>query len=64
MLGPETPVKDGDRLDKEATVASPGTVIIFERTDEPKSRKALAGGAEMAAAVQLRCSIIGVGQYH
>jgi hypothetical protein len=57
-------VKDGDRLDKEATVASPGTVIIFERTDEPKSRKALAGGAEMAAAVQLRCSIIGVGQYH
>jgi cell division protease FtsH len=60
VFGPETSVKDGDSLDKQPTAASPGTVIIFERTDEPKSRKALAGGAGIAAAVQLRCSLVGI----
>jgi cell division protease FtsH len=60
VLGPETPVQDGDGLDKQTTVAPTGTVLIFKRTDEAKPRKALAAGTEFAAAVQLRCSIIGI----
>jgi cell division protease FtsH len=60
VLGPETPVLDGDSLSKEATAATTGTVVIFKRADEAKPRKALVGGAEFAAAVQLRCAIIGI----
>jgi len=60
VLGPETPVLDGDSLSKEATAADTGTVVIFKRTDEEKPRKALVGGVEFAAAVQLRCAIIGI----
>jgi cell division protease FtsH len=60
LLGPETPLIDGDSRDKQKTAAPAGTVLIFERTDEAKPRKALAGGAEFAAAVQLRCAIIGI----
>lgn len=60
VLGPETPVLNGDSLDKQPTAASPGTVIIFKRTEETKPRKALAGGAGIAAAVQLRCSLVGI----
>lgn len=60
VLGPETPVLDGDSLDKQPAAASPGAVIIFKRTDEAKPRKALAGGTGIAAAVQLRCSLVGV----
>jgi cell division protease FtsH len=59
-LGPETSVQDGDSLDKQPIAASPGTVIIFKRTNEAKPRKVFAGGAGMAAAVQLRCSLIGI----
>jgi hypothetical protein len=60
VLGPEATVLDGDGLTRQTTVATTGTVVIFERTDQAKPRKALAGGAEFAAAVQLRCAIIGV----
>jgi hypothetical protein len=60
VLGPGISVQDGDSLDKQPTAASLGTVIIFKRTDEAKPRKVLAGGAEIAAAVQLRCSLIGI----
>jgi cell division protease FtsH len=35
-------------------------VIIFKRTDEAKPGKAFAGGAGIAAAVQLRCSLVGI----
>jgi hypothetical protein len=60
VLGHETRVIDGDGLDKQTTPAPAGTVLIFKRTDEPTSRKALAGGVEFAAAVQLRCAILGI----
>jgi cell division protease FtsH len=60
VLGPEATVLDGDGLTKQTTVADTGTVVIFERTDEVKPRTAMAGGAEFAAAVQLRCAIIGI----
>src|ERR1019366_6927199 len=60
VLGPETSMLDGDSLDKQPTAASPGTVIIFKRTDEAKPRKAWAGGAGIAAAVQLRCRLVGI----
>jgi cell division protease FtsH len=60
VLGPEMSVRDGDSLSKQATAAIPGTVIIFKRSDEVKPRKALTGATEIAAAVQLRCSIIGI----
>jgi cell division protease FtsH len=60
VLGQETPVIDGDGLDKQTTPAPAGTVLIFKRTDEPTLRKALAGGVEFAAAVQLRCAIVGI----
>jgi cell division protease FtsH len=60
VFGPEVPVRDGDSLSKQATIAAPGTVVILERSDHVKPRKALSGDAEIAAAVQLRCSIVGV----
>jgi cell division protease FtsH len=60
VLGPETSVLDGDSLDKQPTAASPGMVIIFKRTDEAKPRKAWAGGAGIAAAAQLRSSLVGI----
>jgi cell division protease FtsH len=59
VLGPETPVLDGDGLDKQRTAARGGTVIIFKRAEVPKPRKALAG-AGFATAVQLRCAIVGI----
>jgi cell division protease FtsH len=60
VLGSETSVLDGDSLDKQLTAASTRTVIIFKRTDEAKPRKAWADGAGIAAAVQLRCSLVGI----
>jgi cell division protease FtsH len=59
VLGPGIPVQDGDSLDKKPTAASPGTVIMFKSSDDAKPRKALAGGG-IAAAVQLRCSLVGI----
>jgi cell division protease FtsH len=58
ILGSEMAVRDGDSLSKQASTATPGTVVIFKRSDEAK--KALTGAAEIAAAIQLRCSIVGV----
>ena len=60
VFGPEMPVRDGNSLSKPAATATPGTVVIFKRSDETKPKKALTGTAEMAAAIQLRCSIVGV----
>ncbi len=60
VLGLETPVIDGDGLDKHTTPAPDGTVLIFKRADEPTLRKALPRGVEFAAAVQLRCAIVGI----
>jgi DNA polymerase III delta prime subunit len=60
LLGHETPVIDGDGLDEQTTPAPAGTVIIFERTEQPSSRKALAGATGFAAAAQLRCALIGI----
>lgn len=60
VLGPQTLVLDGDSVDKQPNVAAPGTVIIFKRTNETPRRKTLAGATEIAAAVQLRCSLIGI----
>jgi len=61
VLGPETRMIDGDSLSKESTAAATGTVVIFKRADEAKPKKASVGGADFAAAVQLRCAIIGIG---
>jgi cell division protease FtsH len=58
MFGPEVRMRDGDSLSKQATTATSGTVIIFQRSQEVK--KALTGVTEIAAAVQLRCPIIGI----
>jgi cell division protease FtsH len=60
VLGPDTPVLDGDGLDKQATAAPGGTVVMFKRPEEARPRKPETGGAEFAAAVQRRCSIIGI----
>jgi DNA polymerase III delta prime subunit len=60
VLGPETSVIDGDGLSKRMTPASPGAVVIFESPEEATPRKTRPGGAEFAAAVQLRCAIIGI----
>ena len=60
VFGPEMPIRDGDSLSKPVATAAPGTVIVFKRSDEVKPRKALTGATEIAAAIQLRCSIVGV----
>jgi cell division protease FtsH len=60
VLGPETSVLDGDSLSKRTSIASPDTVVIFESLENASPRKTRPGGAEFAAAVQLRCAIIGI----
>jgi cell division protease FtsH len=60
VLGPETSVIDGDSLSKRTTLASPDAVVIFESPGSATSRKTRPGGAEFAAAVQLRCAIIAI----
>ncbi len=62
VIGTDAPVLDGDGLSlQETAVAAPRTVAIFVRRGEEKSRKAAkSGNAEVAAAVQRRCAIIGI----
>jgi cell division protease FtsH len=60
VLGPGTSVISGDSLTKPVNLASPGTVVIFDSSEEATRRKHRPGGAEFAAAVQMRCAIIGV----
>jgi ATP-dependent Zn protease len=66
LIGSDAPVLDGDglRLQDEA-VAVPRTVAVFARRGEEKSKKAASSGnVEFAAAVQRRCSIIGIASDH
>jgi cell division protease FtsH len=60
VLGFEAPVLDREDLAKRMTVAATGTVAIFESSDEASSRQTAANSAAIAAAVQLRCAIIGI----
>jgi cell division protease FtsH len=60
VLGPDTPVLDGDSLSKPTMPASAGAVIIFESSEQASPRKTRASGAEFAIAVQLGCPIIAV----
>jgi cell division protease FtsH len=60
VLGPGAPVLDGAGLSKEATIAAAGTVVLFKRKDEEKSKKSSTDDAELAAAVQRRCAILGI----
>ena len=61
ILGFEAPVLEReDLVGNGTTVASTGTVVIFESSDGTASRKAAADSAAIAAAVQLRCAIIGI----
>ena len=60
VLGAETSVIGGDSMGKRPNLVSPDAVVIFESSAEAAPRKTRLGGAEFAAAVQLRCAIIGV----
>ena len=60
VLGPGAPVLDGPGLSKEATIAAAGTVVLFKRKDEEKSKKSSTDDAELAAAVQRRCAVVGI----
>ena len=60
VLDPGAPVLDGKGLSKEATIATPGTVVLFKRRDEDKAKKSSTDDAEFAAAVQRRCAVIGI----
>jgi DNA polymerase III delta prime subunit len=60
VFGSEMPIRDGDSLSKPIATAAPGTVIVFKRSDGVKPGKASTGATEIAAAIQLRCSIVGV----
>ena len=60
VLGPGVPVLDGKGLSKEATIATAGTVVLFKRRDEDKSKKSSTDDAEFAAAVQRRCAVVGI----
>lgn len=60
VLGTEAPVLDGNDLGKRTTVASPGTVVVFESPEATTPRKTRPKGAEFAAAMQLRCAVIGI----
>ncbi len=60
VLGPGVPVLDGKGLSKEATIATAGTVVLFKRRDEDKSKKSSTDDAEFATAVQRRCAVVGI----
>ena len=60
VLGLGAPILDGNGLSKEATIAAAGTVVLFKRKDEDKSKKSLTDDAEFATAVQRRCAVIGI----
>lgn len=62
VIGPDAPVLDGDALSLQGhEIAVPRTVAIFTRRGDEKSKKAAkTGNAEVAAAVQRRCAIIGI----
>jgi cell division protease FtsH len=60
VLGLGAPVLDGNGLSKEATIATAGTVVLFKRKDEDKSKKSSTDDAEFAAAIQRRCAVIGI----
>jgi len=60
VLGPGAPVLDGKGLNKEATIATAGTVVLFKRRDEDKSKKSSTDDAEFSAAVQRRCAVVGI----
>ena len=60
VLGLGAPVLDGNGLSKEATIAAAGTVVLFKRKDEDKSKKSATDDAEFATAVQRRCAVIGI----
>ena len=60
VLGLGALVLDGAGLSKEATIAAAGTVALFKRKDEEKSKKSSTDDAELAAAVQRRCAILGI----
>ncbi|HEY4980517.1 MAG TPA: AAA family ATPase [Bradyrhizobium sp.] len=60
VLGLGALVLDGAGLSKEATIAAAGTVALFKRKDEEKSKKSSTDDAEFAAAVQRRCAILGI----
>jgi cell division protease FtsH len=60
VLGTEAPVLDGDDLGKRTNAASPGTVVVFESPEATTPRKTWPKGAEFAAAMQLRCAVIGI----
>ncbi|MBI1201937.1 MAG: AAA family ATPase [Rhodopseudomonas sp.] len=62
VLGVDAPVLDGDGLSLlHSGVAARWTAAIFRRRDEGKSKKReFSGNAELAAAIQQRCAIIGI----
>ena len=62
VIGTDAPVLDGDALSLQGhEIAVPRTVAIFTRRGDEKSKKAAkTGNAEVAAAVQRRCAIIGI----
>jgi hypothetical protein len=62
VIGTDAPVLDGDALSLQGhEIAVPRTVAIFSRRGDEKSKKAAKdGNAEVAAAVQRRCAIVGI----
>ena len=65
ILGPTANILDGDSLEVSSTrVAAAGTVAVFVRRDDPKSKGSsgatASGTAEFAAAVQRRCAVVAI----
>ena len=62
VIGTDAPLLDGDALSLQGhEIADPRTVATFTRRGDEKSKKsAKDGNAEVAAAVQRRCAIIGI----
>jgi cell division protease FtsH len=60
VLGPGAPLLDGRSLEKQPAIATAGSVAIFRPKKEDKANKASGDNAELAAAVQQRCAVLGI----
>ena len=60
LIGNDAPVLDDHSLPKDAIVGDAGTVVIFRRVDDGKTKKPTSDNGELATAIQLRCAVLGI----
>ena len=61
VAGPDSLILDGDGLQlSETSIVTPGSLVVFARDGNEKSKLATKGNAEFACAVQRRFAVVGI----